>query len=65
MRVAAHRLRARYREMLREEVGRTTDNQASIDEEIADLLAALARRTDRISVTPFEIFFSLNNEGES
>ena len=42
VRVAAHRLRARYRELLREEVGRTTDNQTSIDDEIADLLTALA-----------------------
>ena len=41
VRVAAHRLRARYREMLREEVGRTTDDPAGIDDEIADLLAAL------------------------
>ena len=41
VRVAAHRLRALSRD-LREEVGRTTDDQASIDEEIAELLAALA-----------------------
>jgi RNA polymerase sigma-70 factor (ECF subfamily) len=43
VRVAAHRLRARYRELLREEVGRTTNDPATVDEEIADLLAALAR----------------------
>jgi RNA polymerase sigma factor (sigma-70 family) len=42
MRVAAHRLRARYREILREEVGRTTDDQTSVDDEIGELLAALA-----------------------
>jgi DNA-directed RNA polymerase specialized sigma24 family protein len=42
MRVAAHRLRARYREVLREEVGRTTDDQTSVDDEIGELLAALA-----------------------
>ena len=42
VRVAAHRLRVRYRELLREEVGRTTDDPAAIDDEIADLLAALA-----------------------
>jgi DNA-directed RNA polymerase specialized sigma24 family protein len=42
VRVAAHRLRARYRELLREEVGRTTDDPAAIDSEIRDLLAALA-----------------------
>lgn len=41
VRVAAHRLRARYRELLREEVGRTTDDTAGIDDEIADLLTAL------------------------
>ena len=38
VRVAAHRLRARYRELLREEVSRTTDDAAGIDDEIADLL---------------------------
>jgi len=42
VRVAAHRLRTRYRELLREEVGRTTGDPADVDQEIADLLAALA-----------------------
>jgi RNA polymerase sigma factor (sigma-70 family) len=42
VRVAAHRLRTRYRELLREEVGRTTDDPTAIDSEIADLLATLA-----------------------
>jgi RNA polymerase sigma-70 factor (ECF subfamily) len=41
VRVAAHRLRARYRKLLRDEVGRTTDDSAGVDHEIADLLAAL------------------------
>jgi DNA-directed RNA polymerase specialized sigma24 family protein len=41
VRVAAHRLRVRYGEILREEVGRTTDDPARVDEEIAELLAAL------------------------
>jgi RNA polymerase sigma-70 factor (ECF subfamily) len=44
VRVAAHRLRARYRELLREEVARTTDNAAAVDDEIAGLLAALAKK---------------------
>ncbi len=44
VRVAAHRLRARYRELLREEVGRTTDEPAHIDEEIAELMQALSGR---------------------
>ena len=42
VRVAAHRLRVRYRELLREEVGRTTDDPTAIDSEIGDLMAALA-----------------------
>jgi hypothetical protein len=42
VRIAAHPLRTRYRELLREEVGRTTDDQTPIDSEIGDLLAALA-----------------------
>ncbi len=41
VRVAAHRLRVRYREILREEVGRTTDDPAAVDDEIADLLNEL------------------------
>ncbi len=44
VRVAAHRLRARYRELLREEVGRTMDDAAAIDEEIAELIQALDER---------------------
>ena len=43
VRVAAHRLRARYRELLREEVARTTGDPADVDEEIAELRAAVAR----------------------
>jgi hypothetical protein len=42
VRVAAHRLRSRYRELLREEVGRTTDDPTAIDSEIGDLFAAPA-----------------------
>jgi DNA-directed RNA polymerase specialized sigma24 family protein len=42
VRVAAHRLRARYRELLRDEVGRTTEDPKSVSEEIAELMAALA-----------------------
>jgi RNA polymerase sigma-70 factor (ECF subfamily) len=42
VKAAAHRLRSRYRQLLREEVGRTVADAADIDAEIADLLAALA-----------------------
>ncbi len=42
VRVASHRLRARYRELLREEVGRTTADPSEVDQEIAGLLVALA-----------------------
>lgn len=42
-RTAAHRLRTRYRELLRREVASTVDDDPGwIDKEIADLLAALA-----------------------
>jgi DNA-directed RNA polymerase specialized sigma24 family protein len=44
VRIAAHRLRLRYRELLRDEVGRTTDDPAAIDEEIADLMTTLSGR---------------------
>ena len=44
VRAAAHRLRARYRELLRDEVSRTTEDASTVDAEIAALLAALAGR---------------------
>jgi RNA polymerase sigma-70 factor (ECF subfamily) len=40
-RAAAHRLRARYRAILREEVGRTLADDDAIDDEIRSLFAAL------------------------
>jgi DNA-directed RNA polymerase specialized sigma24 family protein len=42
VKVAAYRLRARYRELLREEVGRTVDDPAEVDAELTDLITALA-----------------------
>ena len=42
VKMAAHRLRARYRERLREEIARTVADPSEIDSEIRDLLAALA-----------------------
>jgi RNA polymerase sigma-70 factor (ECF subfamily) len=41
MRVAVHRLRQRYRELLREEIAGTLDDPARVDEEIAQLFAVL------------------------
>lgn len=41
LQVAAHRLRKRYREMLREEVAQTVSNPALIDEELRELLNCL------------------------
>ncbi len=40
VKVAAHRLRRRYRELLREEIARTVDDPADVDGEIRDLFAA-------------------------
>jgi RNA polymerase sigma-70 factor (ECF subfamily) len=42
IKVAVHRLRQRYRELLREEIGRTVHDPGSIDEEVRALFAALA-----------------------
>jgi RNA polymerase sigma-70 factor (ECF subfamily) len=42
VKVAAHRFRGRYRQILREEVARTVDDLAQVEAEIADLLRALA-----------------------
>jgi RNA polymerase sigma-70 factor (ECF subfamily) len=41
VKVAVHRLRQRYRDLLREEIARTVDDPAEIDEEIRQLFAAL------------------------
>jgi len=41
LQVAAHRLRKRYRELLREEIAQTVSDPALIDEEMGDLLRAL------------------------
>jgi len=43
VRVAAHRLRRRYRECLRDEIAQTVTTEDQIDQEIRDLFAALAR----------------------
>jgi RNA polymerase sigma factor (sigma-70 family) len=42
VRVAVHRLRQQFRELLREEIGRTVENPDHIEDEIRDLFAALA-----------------------
>jgi len=42
-RVAVHRLRRRYRDLLRDEVAQTVADPADVDGEIRDLMAALAR----------------------
>jgi RNA polymerase sigma-70 factor (ECF subfamily) len=43
VRVAAHRLRRRYRECLRDEIAQTVTTEEQIDQEIRDLFTALAR----------------------
>lgn len=42
VKVAAHRLRHRYRELLREEMARTVANPAEVEEELRHLFAALS-----------------------
>jgi RNA polymerase sigma-70 factor (ECF subfamily) len=41
VKVAAHRLRQRYRELIREEIAQTVDSENGIDEELRDLMSAL------------------------
>ncbi len=43
VKMAAHRLRARYRERLREEIARTVADPADVDDEIKSLLGSLGR----------------------
>ena len=42
VKVAAHRLRTRYREILRDEIGQTVADPADVDDEIRELFRALA-----------------------
>jgi RNA polymerase sigma factor (sigma-70 family) len=42
VKVAVHRLRRRYRELVRDEIAQTVNTEAQVDEEIRDLFAALA-----------------------
>jgi RNA polymerase sigma-70 factor (ECF subfamily) len=42
VRVAVHRLRRRYRELLRDEIAQTVCSEEEIDQEIRDLFSALA-----------------------
>jgi hypothetical protein len=43
VKVAVHRLRRRYRELLQDEIAQTVSNETEIDEEIGRLFEALAR----------------------
>jgi RNA polymerase sigma-70 factor (ECF subfamily) len=45
IRVAVHRLRRRYRELLREEVARTLEDDKDVDDELRALMSALAAGT--------------------
>ena len=40
--MAVHRLRKRYRQLLRDEIGRTLEDAGSVEEEMRSLFAALA-----------------------
>ena len=42
VKVAVHRFRRRYRELVRDEIAQTVNNEAQVDEEIRDLFDALA-----------------------
>lgn len=42
VKVSVHRLRRSFRELLREEIARTVEDSASVDEEMRDLFAALS-----------------------
>jgi len=42
LKVTVHRLRRRYRELLREEIARTVEDPEAVDEEMRDLFAALS-----------------------
>jgi RNA polymerase sigma-70 factor (ECF subfamily) len=41
VKVAAHRLRQRYRELIREEVAQTVGNEGDVNDELRELMSAL------------------------
>jgi RNA polymerase sigma-70 factor (ECF subfamily) len=43
VRVAVHRLRKRFRQIFREEVAQTVENESAVDDEVRHLIAALTR----------------------
>jgi len=45
VKVAVHRLRRRYQELLREEIGQTVSGADEIDDELRNLFAAVRGRT--------------------
>jgi RNA polymerase sigma-70 factor (ECF subfamily) len=47
VKVAVHRLRNRYRELLQEEIARTVDDPAQVEDEIRSLFQALAGKSRR------------------
>jgi len=44
VKVAAHRLRQRYRELIREEVAQTVGSEGDVDDELRELMSALSSR---------------------
>lgn len=44
VKVAVHRMRQRYRQLLREEIGNTVEKAEAVEEEMRHLFAVLARR---------------------
>jgi RNA polymerase sigma-70 factor (ECF subfamily) len=42
VKVAVHRLRKRYRDLLRQEIAETVEGEEQVEEEIGSLFAALA-----------------------
>ena len=59
VKVAVHRLRQRYRELLHEEIGRTVGTPEEIEEEVRSLFAALGSKTPAKTRNLFPRFASV------
>ena len=65
VKVAAHRLRGRYRELLRDEIGQTVADPIDIDDEIRELFQALkGSRLSRVTFPRVCLFSSWKPKGE-
>ena len=60
VKVAVHRLRRRYRKLLKEEIARTIVAPEALEDELGELLAALVRKNNLSRRVTFSTFWVRN-----